>query len=195
MKFSEMPYQRPDLEQLKQEQAALTQRLTEAKTYEEAKAIFLEKEAFEKHYYTMYTLASVRNTIDTRDEFYDAEMKFWNVASPELEEYSQAWTMAMLESPFRKEFSEEYGDLMFKNAEISLKTFSPEIIPELKAENDLTLAYSKLIASAQIPFEGKNRTISQMTPFKSDADDELRLAAWKAEGGWYKENQPALDEI
>ena len=195
MKFSEMPYQRPDLEQLKQEQAALTQRLTEAKTYEEAKAIFLEKEAFEKHYYTMYTLASVRNTIDTRDEFYDAEMKFWNVASPELEEYSQAWTMAMLESPFRKEFSEEYGDLMFKNAEISLKTFSPEIIPELKAENDLTLAYSKLIASAQIPFEGKMYTIAQIGVYKSDPDDERRLAAWKAEAQWYKDNQAELDRI
>ncbi len=195
MKFSEMPYQRPDLEQLKQEQAALTQRLTEAKNYEEAKAIFLEKEAFEKHYFTMYTLASVRNTIDTRDEFYDAEMKFWNVASPELEEYSQAWTMAMLESPFRADFSAEYGDLMFKNAEISLKTFSPEIIPELKAENDLTLAYSKLIASAQIPFEGKMYTIAQIGVHKSDPDDERRLAAWKAEAQWYKDNQAELDRI
>ena len=195
MKFSEMPYQRPDLEQLKQEQTALTKRLTEAKTYEEAKAIFLEKEAFEKHYYTMYTLASVRNTIDTRDEFYDSEMKFWNVASPELEEYSQAWTMAMLESPFRGDFSAEYGDLMFKNAEISLKTFSPEIIPELKAENDLTLAYSKLIASAQIPFEGNLYTIAQIGVYKSDPDDERRLAAWKAEAQWYKDNQAELDRI
>ncbi len=195
MKFSEMPYQRPDLEQLKQEQAALTQRLSEAKTYEEAKAIFLEKEAFEKHYFTMYTLASVRNTIDTRDEFYDGEMKFWNVASPELEEYSQAWTMAMLESPFRADFSTEYGDLMFKNAEISLKTFSPEIIPELQKENDLTLAYSKLIASAQIPFEGKMYTIAQIGVYKSDPDDERRLAAWKAEAQWYKDNQAELDRI
>ena len=195
MKFSEMPYERPNLEQLKQDQAALTARLKEAQSYEEAKQIFLEKEAFEKHYFTMYTLASVRNTIDTRDQFYDEEMKFWNVASPELEEYSQAWTMAMLESPFRKDFSEEYGDLMFKNAEISLKTFSPEIIPELQKENDLTLAYSKLIASAQIPFEGKMYTIAQIGVHKSDPDDERRLAAWKAEAQWYKDNQAELDRI
>lgn len=195
MKFSEMPYERPDLEQLKQDLSALTARLKAAQSYEEAKQVFLEKEKYEKHYFTMYTLASVRNTIDTRDEFYDAEMKFWNVASPELEEYSQAWTMAMLECPFRKEFSEEYGDLMFKNAEISLKTFSPEIIPELQKENDLTLAYSKLIASAQIPFEGKIYTIAQIGVFKSDPDDERRLAAWKAEAQWYKDHQPELDRI
>ena len=43
------------------------------------------QEAFEKHYFTMYTLASVRNTIDTRDEFYDAEMNFYNREMPLLQ--------------------------------------------------------------------------------------------------------------
>ena len=84
---------------------------------------------------------------------------------------------------------------MFRNAEIELKTFSPEIIPELQQENDLTQAYEKLLASAQIPFEGKTYTISQMTPFKNDPDDARRLAAWKAEGQWYKDNQAELDSI
>ena len=53
--------------------------------------------------------------------------------------------------------------------------------------------YEKLLASAQIPFEGGVYTLSQLTPFKTDADDARRLAAWKAEGAWYKENQEKLD--
>ena len=84
---------------------------------------------------------------------------------------------------------------MFVNAEIQLKTFSPEIIPELQQENDLTQEYEKLLASAQIPFEGGVYTISQISPFKNDPDDARRLAAWKAEGQWYKDNQTALDDI
>ena len=32
-------------------------------------------------------------------------------------------------------------------------------------------------------------------PFKSDPDDARRLAAWKAEGQWYKDNQDKLDGI
>lgn len=84
---------------------------------------------------------------------------------------------------------------MFTNAEIALKTFSPEIIPELQRENALSTEYAKLIASAQIPFEGKTYTVSQMAPFKIDPDDHRRLAAWKAEAGFYKENQARLDEI
>ena len=38
-------------------------------------------------------------------------------------------------------------------------------------------------------------TLSQMTPFKTDADDARRLAAWKAEGQWYKDHQQELDSL
>ena len=195
MKFSEMPYERPDLEELKQKLGGLVQRLKDAAGYDEAKAVFLEKERELKHIDTLSTLAHIRHTIDTRDEFYDNEVKFWNAAGPQLQEYLQAWTAAMLASPFRADFAREYGDLMFVNAEIQLKTFSPEIIPQLQQENELTTEYEKLLASAQIPFEGGTYTLSQLTPFKTDADDGRRLAAWKAEGRWYKEHQDKLDGI
>ena len=195
MRFSEMPYQRPDLEAVKEQLSGFTVRLKAAKSYDEAKAVFLEKEEADRQVGTQATLAQIRNTIDTRDQFYDGEMSFWNAALPELEEYGQAWNVAMLESPFRKDFEAEYGNLMFLNTEIALKTFSPDIVPQLQKENDLTLAYQKLIASAKVPFEGGEYTLSQLTPFKTDADDARRLAAWKAEGRWFKENQPELDRV
>jgi M3 family oligoendopeptidase len=195
MKFSEMSYTRPDLDALKQQLADLTAQLRGAESYEAAKAVFLEKETASKHTETLSTLAYIRHDIDTRDEYYDGENNFWNAAQPELQEYEQAWTKAMLESPFRAQFAAEYGDLMFRNAEMQLKTFSPEIIPELQKENDLAQAYEKLLASAQIPFEGGTYTISQLSPFKNDPDDARRLAAWKAEGQWYKDNQQELDRL
>ena len=195
MKFSEMPYERPDLDAVKKQYSALTERLKAAGSYEEARSVFLEKEELDKHVQTLATLSHVRHSIDTRDAFYDAEAKFWNAAEPELQEYTQAWTRAMLDGAFRAQFAAQFGELMFVNAEIELKTFSPEIIPELQQENELAQEYEKLLASAQIPFEGGVYTISQMTPFKSDPDDARRLAAWKAEGQWYKDNQDKLDGI
>ena len=195
MKFSEMTYTRPDAESTKQHLAALTEQLKTAKSYEEARKVFLAQQEQAKHISTASTLASVRHSIDTRDSFYDAEEKFWNSFFPELEEYNQAWTAAMLESPFRKDFAAEYGDLMFVNAEIGRKAFSPAIVEELKQENQLVQDYQKLIAGAQIDFEGSTYTISQLSPFKNSPDDDVRLAAWKAEGGWYKAHQPELDEI
>lgn len=195
MTFKEMPYERPDAEALKAQLTALTERLRAAMDYPEARAVYLEMETLSKHIQTQAVLCSVRHSIDTRDAFYDAEEKFWNETAPELEAYTQAWTQALLESPFRADFAKEYGDIQFVNAEIKLKTFSPEIIPELQQENELTQQYEKLLASAQIPFEGGVYTLSQLTPFKTDADDSRRLAAWKAEGRWYKEHQPELDSL
>jgi len=195
MKFAQMHYERPDTEALKEQLSALTEKLKNAAGYADAKAIFLEKEEVSRHIETMGTLASIRHSIDTRDTFYDDEVKFWDNVSPQLSEYYQRWTAAMLESPYRADFAAEYGDLMFVNAEIALKSFSPAIIPELQKENELTTEYEKLLASAKISFEGKEYTISQITPFKTDPDDARRLAAWKAEAGWYKDNQPQLDDI
>lgn len=195
MKFSEMPYQRPDLDEIKAQFAAVTQRFAAAPDYAAAKAAFLDEQTLNKHVDTLANLASVRNTIDTRDEFYDGEMNFWNAATPQIQECQNNWSAALLASPYRKQLGEEYGELMFLNAEIAQKAFSPEILDEMAQENDLSTQYGKLIASAQIPFEGGVYTLSQLSPFKNDPDDARRLAAWKAEGAWYKEHQEEFDSI
>ena len=45
MKFSQMPYERPDLDELKAKMTTLIEKLQAAKSYEEAKAVFLDMEA------------------------------------------------------------------------------------------------------------------------------------------------------
>ncbi|MBE5997238.1 MAG: M3 family oligoendopeptidase [Lachnospiraceae bacterium] len=195
MKFKEMPYTRPDTESVRKEMEQLVGELENAGSYGQAKQVFLKEQELEKHIMTMETLATIRHSVDTRDTFYDEEQAFWNNANPQLQEYLQKWTEAMLKSPFRADFAEEYGAVMFTNAEIELKAFSPEIIPEMQEEAELVTDYMKEIASAQIPFRGGVYTISQLSPFKNDSDDGIRLAAWKAEGAWYKEHQKKLDEI
>ena len=149
---------------VKQQFADLLARFKAAATYAEAHAVFLEEEKLNKHVDTLAQLASVRNTIDTRDKFYDEEMNFWNEATPQLQECQNAWSRAMLDSPFRADFTAEYGDLMFVNAEIADKAFSPDILDEMAQENKLTTEYGKLIASAQIPFEGGVYTLTPAVP-------------------------------
>ena len=195
MTFSEMPYKRPDPEEVTAEIKEATEKLRNAKSYEEARAVFLEEEERSKAVETAGTLAYIRQSIDTRDEFYSREKAFWDNFGPEIEEYKQAWLEALLRSPFRKDFEAEYGDLLFVNAEIQRKTFSPDIISDMQKENELVRAYDDLIASAQIPFEDGVYTLSQLAPFRTDADDARRLAAWKADGQWYKEHQEQFDRI
>ncbi|MBR2841759.1 MAG: M3 family oligoendopeptidase, partial [Lachnospiraceae bacterium] len=195
MKFSEMPYERPELDDMINKVKELTEALKAATSYEEARKVFIEMDQEERHVMTQSTLASIRHSIDTRVEFYKEEYKYWNQAVPQLQEYEQQWILTLMQSPFRKEFEEEFGTIMFTNAELELKSFSPEIIPEMQKENDLAQEYENLLASAQIPFKGGVYTLSQMTPFKNSTDDEERLAAWKAEGQWYKDHQEDLDRL
>ena len=195
MTFSQIPYKRADLAHWKTMTEDLTARFKAATTFEEADAVYQEAETADIEYSTMVSLARIRRDIDTRDEFYDAEVTFYNQEMPKLQPVFKAWTHATLESPFRAQLEEKYGAVPFINAEMSTKTFSPAIVEDLQKENALRTRYSKLIASAQIPFRGETYTLSQLSPWKLNPDDEIRKEAWVAEGNWYNEHGAELDEI
>ena len=195
MKFNEMTYQRLNGSDIKSKGESTLKNFKEASSYQDAYQIFMEWETLLSKVSTQNTLASVRHVIDTTDTFYNAEQEYWDNIMPELEETVQAFTKAMLTSKYRPEFEKTFGSLLFTNAEIQLKTFEPEIVSELQEENRLTTEYSKLIASAQIMFDGELRTLSQLTPYKQSVDDKVRKAAWIAEGTFFADNQASLDDI
>ena len=195
MTFSQIPYQRADLAAWQAQLEDITARFKAAATFEEADAIYREAATFDEDFSTMTTLARIRSNIDTRDEFYDEEVTFYNREMPKMQPVSKAWTQATLDSPFRPQLEEKYGKVTFVNAEIAAKTFSPELIEDIQKENALKQRYSKLIASAQIPFRGEIYTLSQLSPWKGNPDDAIRLEAWTAEGNWYNEHGAELDEI
>jgi len=195
MKFSLMPYERPDVDALVNKINELTEKLNAAADFSEADAVMLEFEKLTGDSSTMFTIASIRHDINTEDEFYDEEVNFADEATPRLEEPLQNWRLALLKSPFRSDFEAKYGKVYFLNTEISLKTFSPEIFEDLQKENALTTEYSKLLASAQIDFEGSTYTLSQLTPLTQDPDDERRAGAWKASDSWFCTQQERLDSL
>lgn len=195
MKFSEMKYERPDFDKAKSDAEEIKKSFSEASSFEEADKAFIEWDELVSHIDTMISLAYTRNTINTSDEFYENEIAYIDEISPLFAELDQSFSRLLTETPFRTQLEEKYGTLLFKNAEISLKSFSPEIIPETQSTNKLETAYQKLLASAQIDFEGEKRTIAQMSPFKQSEDDNIRKNAWLAEGSFYKEHSEELDDI
>lgn len=195
MKFNEMKYTRPDMSAIKAKVGELTDRMNNAKTFAEFDAAYKEYCDLMNDSSTDINLCYVRHTIDTADKFYDAENDYIDEITPEFAEMDNAVNMALVKTPFRKEFTEKYGDILIKNTEIALKAFSPEIMPDMQEENKLTSEYVKLISSAQIEFDGGTYTLSQLSPFKQTTDDVKRLAAWKADGGFYMSNGEKLDEI
>ncbi len=195
LKFPEMPYERPDVEAAKQFLSDAAARLDAAESFEAADAVFVEVDKRSTELNTMFTIAHIRHDINTADEFYDAEVEFSDRVGPELQEYVDRWNRSLVSTRWRPQLEEKYSSIAFLNKEIDMRTFSPEIVPELQKENALCTEYSKLLASAQIEFDGGVYTLSQLTPFKQSPDDAKRLAAWKAEGAWYMSNAERLDSI
>ena len=195
MLFSDIPYERPALEPLQAQADEIQQDFMNAKTADEAEAAWLRWDKLTAHVDTMMSLAYIRHSIDTTDTFYEQEADYIDEMAPLFTEWQHRFTQQLANSPFRQELSEKYGTLPFINAEIFLKAFSPAIIPETQQTNQLETAYQKLLASAQIPFDGENRTLAQLAPYKKSADDTVRRAAWQAEAAFYGQIGAELDDI
>ena len=69
MKFSEMPYTRPDYAAAAKELDSLTARLRGAASAQEQVALYKEYETLLSHLSIQATLCSIRHTVDTRDAF------------------------------------------------------------------------------------------------------------------------------
>lgn len=195
MKFSEMKYERADVLSVCKEYEELTGRLNRAKTAEEVAEVIAKHEKLSSAFETMASLAYVRHSINTLDPYYDKENEYYDENYPVLQEKTNAFMRALLESPFRPEIEKRMGGLVFKNLEMELKTFSPEVISDLQTENKLVSDYQKLVASAEIEFDGKKLNISQLGVYKTDRDRETRKAAFGAEGDFYMSHAEELDRI
>ena len=195
MKFSEMKYVRPDMDKLKGEAESAADRIKNAANADEAANDYLDWDKAAASFSTMNSLGYIRHTINTEDKFYDEENEFFDSANPDYVRYAQTVAEVIAKSVFRPELEKKFGRVMFINTDIFLKSFSPEIIPEMQEDNKLSTEYEKLIASAQIDFDGKKLTISQLSPYKQSPDDNVRHAAWAAESAFYKEHEEQLDRI
>lgn len=194
MKFSDYVYERPDAEQFKVDFMKLLQGL-ETGSLEEQKAAVAAINELRSKFDTMQTLVSVRHSINTEDEFYKAEQDYMDEIGPVVQEYITDYYRALVNSKYRADFEQEWGSQLLQLAEISLRTFSPDIIGDLQQENKLISEYSQLIASAKIMFDGEERTLAQLTPFDTSTDREVRKGAFEARFGFMSEHEAELDRI
>ena len=195
MKFSEMSYSRPDMEALA---AATTQTLEAMKAAPNAAGQIAAYDAYEKKMQTagtMQQIAYIRHTINTKDEFYNAENDYMDEIGPKLQELTHRVNTALLESPYRAELERHYGALMFKNLEIAARSFSPAIVELMQEENKLVSEYQNLYASATVEFDGKTMPLPLLGPYKQDPDRAVRKAAYEADAKFFDSHREELDTL
>ena len=193
--FENIPYERVDFEKVKAFYIDLNARLNSAQSYAEVKKCILEEEVFSSTINTMGTLAMVRHTIDTSDEFYEKEEEYFDQKYPEAMPYMQAFNAGLLRSPFRKDIEGEYGAHFLNALQLSVDAFSEKNIALMQEESELTNRYQKLTAACKIPFDGGEHNLYGILKYFSSPEREVRKAAAKKYAEFFEANDKELGEI
>lgn len=194
-KFKDIQYTRPDCEAFQKLAEDNAEKIKNAVSYSEAKKIFLEFDKAESEFFDMGNIAYIRHTIDTSDEFYDKENEFLNEKTPELMPSLLAFSNAVYDSRFKPDFVAEFGEQMFAEIELRRKSFSEKNIPLLQKEARLCNEYEKIIASADILFDGKHLNLYGIMSYFENPDRNVRHDAYKAYSKFYESNEGNFERI
>ena len=194
-KFTTLEYKRPDFAKMESFAEETREAIKNATSYEEVKQLMQKMDEVSNDFSTDCVIASIRHTLDTRDEFYEKEDEYINDTMPTIMPKMLALDEALMESPFRGEIEKEYGKQYFVQMELNKKTFCEENIPLMQQEAKLTNEYQKIMATAEIAFDGKTLNLYGVQKYFEHEDRKVRQAAVKAYSDFYHQHEERLEEI
>ncbi|MFC7371646.1 M3 family oligoendopeptidase [Fictibacillus iocasae] len=195
MKFSQFAYKRPNLNEVKVSFNKHLVQFKEAKTFEEQEVAMSSISMIRSEFESMAKIARTRYTINTADEFYKKEQAFMDENLPVYQGLIKTFYEALTTSAFQREIEETHGKQLLKLAELRVKTYSDEVLEDLKLENKLTSEYVNLVASAKIEFDGRELTLAQFAPYMQSEKRETRHQAYLAGGAFFSSHEERFDEI
>ena len=195
MKFNEYKYERPNLENIKYEFEKAIEIIKTSKSIDEVISAIEKTNKLREDIDTAINLCYIRYTVNTNDEFYVKEQEFLDENGPIISSYQNEYNKALVACKFVNELEEKYGKKLFDSIRLDLTTFSNDIIEDLQEENKLCSKYAKLIASAEIPFDGKVLNLSQFAPYTTNKDRNIRKAAEKATSGFFESKEEEFDNL
>lgn len=193
--FSQLEYVRPDFDKMKEDCLRMVEDIQNAKRYSYIQAVLKRREELLSSAMTMYTIAYIRNTLDTTDEFYEKEVEYndehFAAAGVEMTKISKA----LLDCKFTDEINAEYGLEFLVIEQREVDKFKEELVPYMQQEAKLTMAYQKLMATAKIEFDGKTLNLYGIQKYFENPDREIRKSAFKAYSDFYNSNEEEMEEI
>ena len=145
MKVTEIKYQRRTIEQTQQEYDKVYEKLDNAKTVQDCLDALAMEENASKYFNTMSTLAEIRISLNTKDEFYQQESQYYADARPLFSKCTTTFYNKILNHPLRPQLEQVLNPQLFKFYECQQLAFSPIIIEDLQEENKICLEYYQLL--------------------------------------------------
>ncbi len=195
MKFSQIPYKKPNIEKLLQEIEAASIDFKQASSAQQQFLIYDNVENITNDFSTQYSIVRIRYLLNTKDEFYSQESIELAKQYAAVNVKYQQFISLVLNSPYKKELGKKIGDVTIKNIELFIKSMSQKTLEHSKQESLLIKEYTSLLSNLTVEFKGEEIALTQLAPFKESTDRETRKAAIMAEGNCYKKVKLQLDNI
>ena len=194
-KFRDIEYRRPDFAALGESVASLAEEVKKAGSADELYGKIKALGEITGEAETMSTVAYIRSTIDSKDEFYEAEIKYINSEEPKLIPVMLQYKKAVLDSPWRAEVEKRIGNQYFRDLENEVLLQDERLVEDLVRQSDLRDEYSKLIAGCRTTYRGVECNFYGLLKFMEDPDREIRRGAFLEWARLYEEAAPELDRI
>lgn len=195
MKFSDINYNRIDFDNVKKDYEKILDKMNHAKDFVEFDELIKKLNIVRNNVDTMKTLASIKFSINTQDEYFKAENEFWDEYLPKFSGLDIKFYKTLLESSFKEEIIKKYKSQFYNLISLKVESFSEEIVPYLQKENTLISEYTSLLSSANIEFEGRVCNLSDMSAYMESPDKETRHEAIRRHTDFFAQNEEKFDRI
>ena len=194
-KFAELQYVRPDMEKIFARVSGDIAVLKEAKNYEEFRNAYMDYVEADTELETSKTVAHIRNTINLLDEFYEAEMVYFNSQMPKYEILKKEMGEVIVASPFKAEMEKEFGAILIQNMEAQKQLSDESIVDDQVKEAELVSRFMKTQAAATVEFKGEQIGNYGLLKIMQSTDRAERKEAFEAWAKLYEGIAPTLEEV
>lgn len=195
LSFSEIPYERPVLEDLLTvtRRSRLMLRLAinptgAARALEDFDAALAE-------WRSLAAIVQIRHDQAIGDPFYLKEQAFFDENNAQVQNLERDIYDALSKNRHGAALSERYGSMLMQRAQQARHLTSPEVTGLIAEENRLASECMNLKSEAEVDFNGRFLNLEQMEPYLQDPDREIRRGAHAAVSSFYAARAESFDEL
>lgn len=195
MKFSEMPYARPDIDAILARCAQFAADAAAADSDEALVKLYYDQSAAMADYTTAANLANIHYTCDTRDPYWQAEQDFFDANGPAVSNAVTEIYRAILANPHLDALTAAYGSTCVPGMRNAVLSVDSRVTALQQEANTISSLYQRLYGGALVELDGQQLTIPQLGPYKQSLDPAVRRAAFEAEASYFDAHRGEFDEL
>ncbi len=177
MKFSEIAYKRPDLDNISKSVQEMSDKMSTATDFKTQEELILQNEQLVKEIMNCQMLATVRHNQNTTDNFYKEEVIYFGQNLPKTGNAFKAFSDQVIASPFHKEINARFGKHLLSSMELSKKLNNPAAEEEQVQIAQLVNEYMQGLSQVTCNWDGKEVPLNALQVPLQSTDRAIRIEA------------------